>query len=327
MSYSQVLTAEDHASNDACAASSSAPSMAQANAAPVSAARSLFSPLFPTRPPQANGAPAQAAPSAPVPLLPAPPPPASSARNGIALDVSGRRRSRARAASLSSNAWGLGGALPALRTPGADLTPLSNEQDVYVLEDLTERDDEEDEDERERSDATVRPPHTGSSHSKTSGNGSARLASIDLQPAPPRRPEDEESSDDDEEDARAAGRGGEDLEMGLLRADDKEGERRESTERNRLLPASHKGRNGSASLGMPLSPSALANGIGIGSAGVYAPHTPTTYGTLPTHFEHVSRPEAGWMWTSAAAVVALTLVALLISYDVIDWPGDGIGNV
>ncbi|KDN52769.1 hypothetical protein K437DRAFT_164037 [Tilletiaria anomala UBC 951] len=54
---------------------------------------------------------------------------------------------------------------------------------------------------------------------------------------------------------------------------------------------------------------------------------PLAFLSPPVSFERVERAEATWMWTSCALVCALTLVALLITSDVIDWPGDGLGNV
>lgn len=43
-------------------------------------------------------------------------------------------------------------------------------------------------------------------------------------------------------------------------------------------------------------------------------------------FESVTWREGGWMMFSAVLVGVLITVAILISIDVIDWPGDGIGN-
>lgn len=43
-------------------------------------------------------------------------------------------------------------------------------------------------------------------------------------------------------------------------------------------------------------------------------------------FEPITLHESGWMVVSGIFVLALVLVAVLISVDVIDWPGDGIGR-
>ncbi|CCF52224.1 hypothetical protein NDA11_006167 [Ustilago hordei] len=43
-------------------------------------------------------------------------------------------------------------------------------------------------------------------------------------------------------------------------------------------------------------------------------------------FEAVTWREGGWMMLSSALVAVLVMVAILISVDVIDWPGDGIGS-
>ncbi|KAL9935027.1 hypothetical protein V8E36_006103 [Tilletia maclaganii] len=43
-------------------------------------------------------------------------------------------------------------------------------------------------------------------------------------------------------------------------------------------------------------------------------------------FEVLSRGEKTWMWIVTSLVSALIVVALLISNDFIDWPGDGIGK-
>lgn len=43
-------------------------------------------------------------------------------------------------------------------------------------------------------------------------------------------------------------------------------------------------------------------------------------------FEPMTLHEGGWMVVSGIFVLALVLVAVLISIDVIDWPGDGIGR-
>lgn len=50
-------------------------------------------------------------------------------------------------------------------------------------------------------------------------------------------------------------------------------------------------------------------------------------GTSTVVFERVQTGEASWMWISVVLVTGLCIVSLLISYDVIDWPGDGLGNV
>jgi hypothetical protein len=50
-------------------------------------------------------------------------------------------------------------------------------------------------------------------------------------------------------------------------------------------------------------------------------------GTSSAAFERVQNGEASWMWISVVLVTALSIVSLLVSYDVIDWPGDGLGNV
>ncbi len=43
-------------------------------------------------------------------------------------------------------------------------------------------------------------------------------------------------------------------------------------------------------------------------------------------FEPLLWRERIWMITSACLVAVVVVVAILISIDVIDWPGDGIGN-
>ncbi|KAE8260773.1 hypothetical protein A4X13_0g155 [Tilletia indica] len=43
-------------------------------------------------------------------------------------------------------------------------------------------------------------------------------------------------------------------------------------------------------------------------------------------FEPISRGEKTWMWIVTGLVSVLIVVAMLISEDVIDWPGDGIGR-
>ncbi|KAK0528300.1 hypothetical protein OC835_004718 [Tilletia horrida] len=43
-------------------------------------------------------------------------------------------------------------------------------------------------------------------------------------------------------------------------------------------------------------------------------------------FERMSRGEKTWMWIVTGLVTLLVVVAMLISEDVIDWPGDGIGK-
>ncbi|EPQ28107.1 uncharacterized protein PFL1_04434 [Pseudozyma flocculosa PF-1] len=46
----------------------------------------------------------------------------------------------------------------------------------------------------------------------------------------------------------------------------------------------------------------------------------------PDGFEAVTARESAWMWASVLLVAAICLVAMLISTDVIDWPGDGLGR-
>ncbi|KAN0064027.1 hypothetical protein ACQY0O_003633 [Thecaphora frezii] len=58
-------------------------------------------------------------------------------------------------------------------------------------------------------------------------------------------------------------------------------------------------------------------GGGSSGAGLYSPEG----------FESVTARETVWMWISVAFVLAVCLVAMLISTDVIDWPGDGIGKL
>lgn len=43
-------------------------------------------------------------------------------------------------------------------------------------------------------------------------------------------------------------------------------------------------------------------------------------------FEAVTWMEGAWMSLSGGVVAVLMVVAILISIDVIDWPGDGLGN-
>ncbi|KAE8212402.1 hypothetical protein CF327_g3943 [Tilletia walkeri] len=43
-------------------------------------------------------------------------------------------------------------------------------------------------------------------------------------------------------------------------------------------------------------------------------------------FEPISRGEKTWMWIVTGLVSVLIVIAMLISEDVIDWPGDGIGR-
>ncbi|PWY97467.1 hypothetical protein BCV70DRAFT_64858 [Testicularia cyperi] len=58
------------------------------------------------------------------------------------------------------------------------------------------------------------------------------------------------------------------------------------------------------------------------SGDVYGSHA----GGAGVGFEPVTYQEHLWMAVSAAFVIVLVVVAVLISVDVIDWPGDGIGN-
>lgn len=44
-------------------------------------------------------------------------------------------------------------------------------------------------------------------------------------------------------------------------------------------------------------------------------------------FEPMTRREKAWMWSSAVVVLLLFAVAISISKDWIDWPGDGIGKL
>ncbi|CAD6897243.1 unnamed protein product [Tilletia controversa] len=53
---------------------------------------------------------------------------------------------------------------------------------------------------------------------------------------------------------------------------------------------------------------------------------PAMPATVVPPFEPISRGEKTWMWSVAALVSALIIVAMLISGDIIDWPGDGIGR-
>lgn len=46
-----------------------------------------------------------------------------------------------------------------------------------------------------------------------------------------------------------------------------------------------------------------------------------------TNFETFERPEKIWMWSSLSLVAALTLVAIFIVSGIIDWPGDGLGDL
>ncbi|PWN53258.1 hypothetical protein IE53DRAFT_196983 [Violaceomyces palustris] len=59
------------------------------------------------------------------------------------------------------------------------------------------------------------------------------------------------------------------------------------------------------------------------------PLGPGSHGQYSTFvdFEQVTNREKAWMWTSVVIVVILCIVAVLISVDVIDWPGDGIGKL
>ncbi|PWN41975.1 hypothetical protein IE81DRAFT_149814 [Ceraceosorus guamensis] len=43
-------------------------------------------------------------------------------------------------------------------------------------------------------------------------------------------------------------------------------------------------------------------------------------------FEHTTAKERVWMWSACFLVACLTIVAVAISIDWIDWPGDGIGE-
>lgn len=63
-------------------------------------------------------------------------------------------------------------------------------------------------------------------------------------------------------------------------------------------------------------------GLGHASAGVSV-----NTGTAGAGFEAITPREKGWMWTSVALVTLLTVVSVLICTDVIDWPGDGIGEL
>lgn len=49
-------------------------------------------------------------------------------------------------------------------------------------------------------------------------------------------------------------------------------------------------------------------------------------GVAPEGFERITVSESSWMWVSVVLVTVICLVATLISTDVIDWPGDGIGE-